>query len=267
MGRFNRTPIHDFHEVADPMAGHSKWANIKHRKARQDAKKGKVWSKCARAIIMAARNGGGDPDTNLTLRYAIDEAKAANMPKDTIEKAVKKGSGELGAENYEAITYEGYGPGGVAVFVEALTDNRNRTAGEVRSLFDRNGGNLGTSGSVAFVFNQRGMFLIDKSKAGEEQIMEAALEAGAEDISDEDDQWQILCDATEFHQVRQAFESAAIEPDVAEITMIPTNTVETTGDMVRKIMNLIDALEDNDDVQKVHTNADIPDEELAALES
>jgi len=249
------------------MAGHSKWANIKHRKARQDAKKGKVWSKCSRAIIMAARNGGGDPDTNLALRYAIEEAKAANMPKDTIEKAVKKGSGELGAESYEAMAYEGYGPGGVAVLVEALTDNRNRTAGEVRSIFDKHGGNLGTSGSVAFVFDQRGMFLIGKTAADEEQVMEAAMEAGAEDISEEGDQWQILCEQSDFHQVSQAFDQAGIKPAVAQITMIPNNTVEVTGDLVRKIMNLIDALEDNDDVQKVHTNADIPDDELAALES
>ncbi len=248
------------------MAGHSKWANIKHRKARQDERKGKVWSKCSRAIIMAARQGGGDPDTNLNLRYAIDEAKAANMPKDTIDKAVKKGTGELGGENYEAGTYEGYGPGGVAMFIEILTDNRNRTAGEVRHIFDRNGGNLGTDGSVAFLFNRRGLFTVPKDRIGEEAIMEAALEAGAEDVTDGGGAWEIQTDPADFQQVREALEAAGVSFDVAELTMIPTNTVECTGEDAKKTLRLAEALEDNDDVQKIHTNADIPDEELAALE-
>jgi len=248
------------------MAGHSKWANIKHRKARQDEKKGKIWSKCARAIIMAARNGGGDLDTNLTLRYAVDEAKAANMPKDTIDKAIKKGTGELGAENYEAVTYEGYGPNGVAMFVECLTDNRNRTAGDVRSIFAKHGGNLGTDGSVAFVFNRRGLFTVAKEKVGEERIMEAALEAGAEDVAEDGDFWSIETDPTAFQQVRDGLEQAGIELDTAELTMVPTNSVVCTGTDAKKVMNLVDALEDLDDVQKVHANFDIPDEELAALE-
>ncbi len=247
------------------MAGHSKWANIKHRKARQDAIKGKTWSKCARAIIVAARGGGGDPDTNLTLRYAIDEAKAANMPKDTIEKAVKKGSGELGGEAYEAASYEGYGPNGVAVFVECLTDNRNRTAGEVRSTFSKAGGNLGTSGSVAYMFDRKGLFLVPRESADEETIMEAALEAGAEDVSDEGEHWQVLTDPTAFAAVREALSNAGYELSVAQLSMIPNNTVECTGDEARKIVNLVDVLEDNDDVQKVYTNADIPDEALAEL--
>jgi len=248
------------------MAGHSKWANIKHRKARQDDKRGKIWSKCARAIIMAARAGGGEPDTNLTLRYAVDEAKAANMPKDTIAKAIQKGTGELGGENYEQVTYEGYGPNGVAVFVECLTDNRNRTAGEVRHAFDKNGGNLGTDGSVAFVFNRRGLLTIPKEQADEETIMEAALEAGADDVSDDGDCWEIQTEPTDFQHVRSALEEAGIEAEVAELTMIATNTVECAGDDAKKVMRLIDALEDNDDVQKVHTNVDIPDDELAAME-
>jgi YebC/PmpR family DNA-binding regulatory protein len=248
------------------MAGHSKWANIKHRKARQDEKKGKVWSKCSRAIIMAARQGGGDLDTNLTLRYAVDEAKAANMPKDTIDKAIKKGTGELGGENYEAVTYEGYGPNGVAMFVECLTDNRNRTAGEIRSIFAKAGGNLGTDGSVAFVFNRRGLFTVARDKVDEEQIMEAALEAGAEDVTEEGDYWSIETEPSEFQQVRSALEAAGIEFESAELTMIPSNTVECTGKDAQKVMNLVDTLEDNDDVQKVHANFDIPDEDLAALE-
>jgi len=248
------------------MAGHSKWANIKHRKARQDEKKGKVWSKCARAIIMAARNGGGDLDTNLTLRYAVDEAKVANMPKDTIDKAIKKGTGELGAENYEAVTYEGYGPNGVAMFVECLTDNRNRTAGDIRSIFSKAGGNLGTDGSVAFVFNRRGLFTVAKDKYSEEQIMEAALEAGAEDVAEDGDYWSIETDPTDFQQVRNALEEADIELESAELTMIPTNTIACTGADAKKVVTLVENLEDNDDVQKVHANFDIPDEELAALE-
>ena len=248
------------------MAGHSKWANIKHRKARQDEKKGKVWSKCSRAIIMAARQGGGDLDMNLTLRYAVDEAKAANMPKDTIDKAIKKGTGELGGENYEAVTYEGYGPNGVAMFVECLTDNRNRTAGEIRSIFSKAGGNLGTDGSVAFVFNRRGLFTVAKEKVGEEQIMEAALEAGAEDVAEDGDYWSIETAPTDFQQVRDGLEAAGIEFESAELTMIPTNTVECTGKDAQKVIDLVDALEDNDDVQKVHANFDIPDDELAALE-
>ena len=248
------------------MAGHSKWANIKHRKARQDAAKGKTWSKCARAIIVAARNGGGDPDTNLALRYAIDEAKAANMPKDTIEKAVKKGSGELGGENYEAATYEGYGPGGVAVFVESLTDNRNRTGGEVRHIFDKHGGNLGTDGSVAFVFDRRGLIAVPKQQIDEEALMEAALEAGADDIADEGDYWQITTDPADFQPVREALDKAGVPIEEASLALLPNNTVECAGDQARKVMNLIDALEDNEDVQKVYANFDIPDEEMAALE-
>jgi YebC/PmpR family DNA-binding regulatory protein len=249
------------------MAGHSKWANIKHRKARQDAAKGKMWSKCARAIIVAVRNGGPDADTNLTLRYAIDDAKAANMPKDTIAKAIKKGSGELGGENYEAATYEGYGPGGVAVFVECLTDNRNRTGGEIRHIFDKHGGDLGTDGSVSFVFDRRGLFAVPKDRIGEEALMEAALDAGAEDIVDEGDYWQITTDPTDFQPVRQALDEAGVPYDEASLAMVPNNTVECTGDMARKITNLIESLEDNEDVQQVYANFEIPDDEMAALES
>ncbi|QNN23807.1 YebC/PmpR family DNA-binding transcriptional regulator [Planctomycetales bacterium ZRK34] len=248
------------------MAGHSKWANIKHRKARQDSKRSKMWSKCARAIIVAARNGGGDPATNLTLRYSIDEAKAANMPKDTIEKAIAKGSGELGTEAYETVIYEGYGPSGVAILVECLTDNRNRTAGEVRSAFDKSGGNLGTSGSVAYIFTAKGIITLEKSAADEEQLMEIALEAGAEDIADQDDYWEVTSEPGNYIPVKEALEAAGLTLESSEMTMIASNTVECAGDVARKVMNLVDKLEDLDDVQKVHANFDIPDEELAAME-
>lgn len=248
------------------MAGHSKWANIKHRKARQDAVKGKTWSKCSRAIIVAAKNGGGDPDTNLTLRYAIDEAKAANMPKDTIEKAIKKGSGELGeGENYDEVRYEGYGAGGVAVIVDCLTDKVTRTAPEMRKIFEKHGGNLGKPGAVAFGFASKGVILIEASKISEEQLMELALEAGAEDVSESGGAWEVTSEVGDFMAVRQAIEAAGIEPDSAEVTMIPLNTVACDATLAAKVMRLIDELEEHDDVQKVYSNADIPDEVMAQL--
>lgn len=249
------------------MAGHSKWANIKHRKARQDAVRGKVWSKCARAIIVAAKNGGGDPDTNLTLRYAIDEARAANMPKDTIAKAVKKGSGELGpGESYEHIRYEGYGPSGVAVIVDCLTDNVNRTAPEMRRIFEKSGGNLGKPGAVSFGFSQKGLIVIEAAKTTEDQLMELAIEAGAEDVVESGGAWEITCEVGDFISVREAIEKAEIEPDSAEITMIPNTVVACDAPTAEKILRLVENLEDHDDVQKVYTNADIPDEVMAGLE-
>ena len=248
------------------MAGHSKWANIKHRKARQDAARGKNWSKCSRAIIVAAKNGGGDPDTNLTLRYAIDEARAANMPKDTITKAIKKGSGELeGGASYEEMRYEGYGPSGVAVIVDCLTDNVNRTAPDMRRIFEKAGGNLAKPGAVAFGFAQKGLIVIEAGKIDEDQLMEIALEAGAEDVVESGGAWELTCEVSDFIAVRQAVEAAEIEPDSAEITMIPLNTVACDQSTAGKVMRLTDALEDHDDVQKVYTNADIPDEIMAKL--
>lgn len=249
------------------MAGHSKWANIKHRKARQDAAKGKLWSKCARAIIVAAKNGGGDPDTNLTLRYAIDDAKAANMPKDTIEKAIKKGTGEdTDAASYEEVRYEGYGPGGVAVIADCLTDNVNRTAPEMRKLFEKHGGNLAKPGAVAFGFAAKGLILIEASKIDEDRLMEIALEAGAEDVSESGGAWEVTCEPSEFHALKQAIQDAGIEPDSAELTMIPATTVACDGEVGGKVMRLIDALEDHDDTQKVYSNADLPDEVMAGAE-
>lgn len=248
------------------MAGHSKWANIKHRKARQDAAKGKMWSKCSRAIIVAAKDGGGDPSTNLTLRYAIDEAKAVNMPKDTIEKAIKKGTGEdADAASYDEIRYEGYGPVGVAIIVDCLTDNVNRTAPEMRKLFEKGGGNLAKPGAVAFGFTQKGVILIEESKAGEDQLMELAIDAGAEDIAREGGAWEVVCEPGDFNAVRKAIEKAGIEPDSAEVTMIPMTTVACDASTAERVMRLVESIEDHDDVQKVYTNADIPDEVMAAL--
>jgi len=248
------------------MAGHSKWANIKHRKARQDAKRSKIWSKCARAIIVAAKNGGGDPAANLTLRYAIDEAKSENMPKDTIENAIKKGAGGNDGASYEEVIYEGYGPNGVAVMLDILTDNRNRTAGEVRKIFERANGSLGTSGCVAYIFTAKGQVFVSKEAADEDTIMTAALEAGAEDVIDEDESWQVVCEPSDFIAVKEGIEAAEIAIESSGITKIPSTTVTCSGDDARKLMNLYEALEDHDDVQKVYANFEIPDEELAAME-
>lgn len=249
------------------MAGHSHWANIKHKKARVDAVRGKVWSKCARAIIVAARHGGGDPDANLTLRYAIDEARSVNMPKDTINNAIKKGTGELGGENYEAVIYEGYGPNGVAIMIETLTDNKNRTVPEFKKIFDKNGGNLGTSGCVAYIFTARGVIVIPKSQADEERMMDLALEAGAEDVAEDGEMWEVHTDIPRFMQVREALEKEGLKPERAEITKIPNTTVECRGTDAQRVLALMEAFEDHEDVQKVHANFDIPDDELAALGS
>ncbi|MHC4415409.1 MAG: YebC/PmpR family DNA-binding transcriptional regulator [Planctomycetota bacterium] len=245
------------------MAGHSKWANIKHRKARQDAAKGKTWSKCARAIIVAARNGGGDPNFNLTLRYAVDEAKAANMPKDTIAKAIKRGTGEVAGAAYEEVRYEGYGHAGVAVIVDCLTDNVNRTAAEMRKLFEKHGGNLAKPGAVAFGFEQVGLLLIEASKATEDQLMEAALEAGADDITESAGAWEVTCAPGQLHAVKEAIVAAGIEPDSAEVTMLPHTTVACDAGAAAKVLRLLDALDDHDDVQKVYHNAEMPEEIMA----
>lgn len=248
------------------MAGHSKWANIKHRKARQDAKRGTLWSKCSRAIIVAAKNGSPDPDSNLTLRYAIDEAKAANMPKDTIENAIKKGSGEAGGANYESTVYEGYGPGGVALMLEILTDNRNRTAGEVRKIFEKGSGNLGTTGCVAYNFQPRGQIFVAKNDADEETIMQTVLDAGADDIVDDGESWQVMTDPADYLAVKDAIDAAAIVIESSSVAQVPNTTVMATGNDARKLLRLVEALEDHDDVQKVYANFEIPDEEMAALQ-
>mgnify|MGYP001139951889 CR=1 FL=1 len=247
------------------MAGHSKWANIKHKKAREDAKRGKVWSKCSKAIMVAAKHGGPDPDANLSLRYAIEEAKAANMPKDNIERAIAKGAGLTGeGDDYEEVRYEGYGPAGVAVIVDCLTNNRQRTAPDVRSMFSKAGGNLGTSNSVAFMFESKGLIVLDEDQATEERLMELALEAGAEDVALEDGSWSITTAPEDFITVKEAIDDAGIETSSAELTMIPTNDAVVAGEDVAKVLRLIDTLEDHDDVQKVYTNMDASAEDLAA---
>jgi YebC/PmpR family DNA-binding regulatory protein len=253
------------------MAGHSKWANIKHRKARVDAKRGKLWSKCSRASIAAARAGGADPATNLALRYAIDEARYANMPKDTIERAIARGAGGAGGESFEQVRYEGYGPGGAAVLVDTLTDNRTRTVGELRVLFNRAGGNMGTTGCVSYLFDARGQILVDAGSVEEDRIMDAAVEAGAEDVQAPEQEgegfWTVLTEPTRFEAVRNALEEAGIPIADAQLAMIPRTTVELRGSEARGLVGLVEGLEDNDDVQKVYTNAQIPDEELADVET
>jgi YebC/PmpR family DNA-binding regulatory protein len=244
------------------MSGHSHWARIKRKKGSNDAKRGKLWSKLARQIIIAAKSGGGNPNDNLTLRYAIDKAKEANMPNDTIDRAVKKGSGELGSVNYEDIAYEGYGPGGVAVLIQCLTDNRNRTAPEMKKIFETRGCSLGCPGCVAWMFDQRGIINIAADAATEEQIMDVALEAGAEDISQDEDGFEVSCPVASFEAVKTALKNAKIEVLTADLSMIPQNTIKLEGDDVRKMLALMEAIEDHDDVQNVYANFDISDQEM-----
>jgi YebC/PmpR family DNA-binding regulatory protein len=245
------------------MAGHSKWANIKHRKARQDAVKGKAWSKCSRAIMAAVKQGGADSEMNLKLRYAIEDAKSVNMAKDTIEKAIKKASGEgSDGASYEEIRYEGYGPGGVAVIVDCLTDNVQRTAPELRRAFEKHGGNLAKQGAVSFGFQTRTIILVEGTKVDEDQLMEIAMEAGADDISSEDGMWEVTGSPADFILLKEAIEAANIELTSAEVTMVPDTMVECNVESGRKVLRMIDAIEESDDVQKVYTNADIPEEAM-----
>ena len=247
------------------MAGHSKWANIRHRKGAQDAKRGKIFSKLIREITVAAKMGGGDPDANPRLRTAIDKALGQNMTKDTIERAVKRGSGDGDTESYEEIRYEGYGPSGVAVMVDCLTDNRNRTVGEVRHAFTKRGGNLGTDGSVAYLFTKQGIISYAVG-ADEDQVMETALEAGAEDVvSNDDGSIDVITTPEGFVDVKEAMVAAGLESENADITMTPSTTVELELDDAQKVMGLIDMLEDLDDVQNVYTNAEFSDEVMEQL--
>ncbi len=240
------------------MAGHSHWSKIKRAKGATDAKRGKVWSKIARKIIIAAK-GGGDPRDNLSLRYTIDEAKAANMPKDTIEKAIMKGTGELGGENYEAAIYEGYAPGGIAIMIDALTNNRTRTAPELRSIFEKHGGNFAASGAVAFQFVKQGMISIKASSADEDKLLELGLEAGAEDVKNEGEIFVIVTAPATYLKVKDAITAANIAVEASEITNVPTTTIPIDAERAQKLLKLLDALEDNDDVQSVSHNAEIPE--------
>lgn len=244
------------------MSGHSKWSTIKRKKGANDAKRGKIFTRLIKEITVAARTGGGDPDGNPRLRSAIVTAKAENMPKDNIARAIKKGTGEIEGEVYEEILYEGYGPGGVAVLVECMTDNRNRTVADIRHFFSKSNGNLGESGCVAWMFDKKGLFQVDKEKYSEEELMDLALDAGAEDVIEEDSEYQILSTPEDFDEVRSQMEESGVEFIEASISMIPQNTIEVAEEKPAKaLLKLLENLEDHDDVQAVHSNFDI-DEDL-----
>ena len=248
------------------MSGHSHWAGIKYKKAAVDAKRGKVWSKVARMIIVAARTGGGDPSANLSLRYAIDKAEAANMPKDTIEKAIKKGTGEIEGASYEEVLYEGYGPAGVAIMVEALTDNRNRTTPEIKRLFEKHSSSLGTTGCVNWMFTKKGLITVSTGDTDEEQLFEIALNAGADDMQNTGDVYEITCDPAAYEKLKERLQEKEIPTQVAEISMVPQNTVPVNdAAAAKKIISLMDGFEDHDDVQNTYANFDIPDEILSQI--
>jgi YebC/PmpR family DNA-binding regulatory protein len=248
------------------MSGHSKWATIRRKKGAADAKRGQLFSKLVRAIIVASREGGPDPDGNLALANAIEKARAASMPKDTIERAIARGSGSgADGEAYEHVTYEGYGPAGVAILVEALTDNRNRTAAEVRHIFSKSDGNLGTAGAVAWQFERKGVILVDADGTDEDELVLAAADAGAEDVALDGSSFQVTTPPDELAAVRSALESSGVELETAELTMVPKTTVRVEDDAAaRKLLRLVDALEDNEDVQGVYANFDIPEAVLEA---
>ena len=249
------------------MSGHSKWATIKHKKGAADAKRGKVFTKLIKELMVAARMGGGNPEGNPRLRAAVLAARAENMPKENIDRAIKKGTGELEGVNYEEMMYEGYGPGGVAILVDILTDNRNRAASEVRHIFSRNSGNLGEAGCVAWMFNKKGSIVFDKKAIAEEELIELALEAGAEDVQDQEDQFEIITSLEDFVNVKAAFDEKGLNCELAEITMSPQTTVRIEDPKTaQQLLRLMDALEDSDDVQHVYANFDIPDRIMESLE-
>ncbi|HCO94941.1 MAG TPA: YebC/PmpR family DNA-binding transcriptional regulator [Phycisphaerales bacterium] len=248
------------------MSGHSHWAGIKYKKAALDAKRGKAWSKISRMIIVAAKQGGGDPSANLTLRYAIDKAKAANMPKDTIEKAIKKGTGDLEGMSFEEVLYEGYGPSGVAIMIEALTDNRNRTGPEIKRLFEKHGGSLGTSGCVNWMFTKKGLITVNAANADEEQILEIALSAGADDMQAVGEVFEITCEPGAYEELKKTLQDKEITTEVAEISMVPQSTIDVNDEhTAKRIISLMEAFDDHDDVQNAYSNFDIPEEIIARL--
>lgn len=247
------------------MAGHSHWAGIKHKKALIDNKRGKLWSKLAKGIMVAARMGGGDPDANLRLRIAIDAAKAVSLPKENIQRAIKAGTGESKGDNLEETIYEGYAAGGVAVMCEIVTDNRNRTAGEIRKIFELGEGNLGSTNCVAWMFDRKGLILIPADKCDEDKLMDVAIEAGADDVRHSDGSYEVICDPSSFQAVVAAIEAAGITPEVKEISRIPKNTVDLDAETARKVLKLMEALDDHEDVQSVAANFNIPDEAMAEM--
>jgi YebC/PmpR family DNA-binding regulatory protein len=249
------------------MSGHSKWSTIKRKKGAADAKRGQVFTRLIREITVAAKFGGGDPDGNPRLRTAIDAAKAENMPKDNIDRAIKKGTGELEGVSYEEITYEAYAPGGVALLIEVMTDNKNRTAADVRHILNKRGGSLAKAGSVGYLFEGKGVFTLDKSSADEDKLMEVALEAGAEDVKDEGDVWEVHCAPTDFNALSDALTQAGLKPSASEVTKLPSTTVAVTDPAeASRVIKLMDALDECDDIQQVYANFDIDDQLLASLE-
>ena len=247
------------------MSGHSKWASIKHKKGAADAKRGKIFSRLNKEITVAARLGGGDPSGNPRLRAAIQAAKAENMPKDNIERAIKKGTGELEGASYEECSYEAYGPGGVAIMLDCLTDNRNRTVAEVKHIFERHGGNLGEPGCVSWIFEKKGLIVFERDSVEEERLLDLALEAGAEDIKEDDTQFEILTDPSDFESVKKAFDNQGLGYTLAEVSMIPQNTIRLEGRDAERMLNLMETLEENDDISHVYANFDVPDEVMEAL--
>jgi len=247
------------------MSGHSKWSTIKHKKKATDAKRGKIFSKLIKEVTIAARTGGGDPASNPRLRTAIQAAKSENMPKDNIERAVKKGTGELEGVNYEENVYEGYGPGGAAILIESLTDNKKRAVADIRHILSKSGGNLGANGCVSYMFDQKGYLVVEKASVDEDAVMEVALEAGAEDMREDGDNFEIITDPKDFESVKAAIDAASIPYIGAEITMLPQTPTHLLGKEAEQMVRLMEALEDCDDVQKVYTNADIPDEIINSI--
>lgn len=247
------------------MSGHSKWSSIKHKKAAVDAKRGKIFTKLIKEIMVAARMGGGDADANPRLRSAIAAAKSDNLPKDKIDRAIQKGTGDLEGVDYEEIVYEGYGPGGAAVLVESLTDNKNRTVADIRHIFNKNNGNLGENGCVGWMFNKKGYLVIERNSVEEDVLMETALEAGAEDIREDESNFEVICDPEDFDSVKEAIEAANIPSIAAEVTMLPDVTTNLVGKEAEQMYRLMEMLEDCDDVQKVYTNADIPEEVINSM--
>jgi YebC/PmpR family DNA-binding regulatory protein len=247
------------------MSGHSKWSTIKHKKAAQDAKRGAMFTKVIKELTVAARMGGGDVDMNPRLRTAVLKAKAVNMPQDTMQRAIMKGTGELPGVNYEEITYEGYGPGGVAMIVTVLTDNRNRTVAEIRKIFSKDGGNLGESGCVAWMFQKKGLIVVDKDKVDEDELFTIALEAGAEDVRPADAMYEVITSVEDFEPVKQGITTKGIEPSSSEVSLLPQTTVRLEGSQARQLLKLMDELEEHDDVQNVYANFDIPDEVMAEV--
>jgi YebC/PmpR family DNA-binding regulatory protein len=248
------------------MSGHSKWHSIKHKKGALDAKRGKLFTKFIKEITVAARSGGGDVDGNARLRKAVADAKAGNMPNDTIERAIRRGTGEEEGVHYEEITYEGYGPRGVALLIEAVTDNRNRTVAEIRHLLSKNGGNLGETGSVGWIFAKKGYIVVDKAARSEDELFELAIDAGADDLREDGENFEIITSPENFDTVLSAVKGTSIEPQVAEVMMVPQNYIKLEGQDARQMLKLIEALEDHDDVQKVSANFDISEADMAAAE-